>query len=68
MKSNKSIVETLNPFVEHHFIKRNAEGEIFEEYSIRIREQREKPDCTFEQQLITVHFGNKIVKYSKISI
>ena len=58
MKLNKNIVESSNSYIKHQFIKRNSEGEIFEKHSMRIREQREKPGCTFEQKFITEHFGN----------
>ena len=61
MKSNKTIVQSLNSFIKHQFIKWNAEGKIFEEHSIWTREQRETPELTNEQKLITDYFGNKIM-------
>ena len=58
MKSDKNIVESLNSFIKHQFIKRNVEWKIFEEHSMWIREQKETPECTFGQKFITEHFGN----------
>ena len=50
MKSNERIIESLNSFIKHQFIKRNTGGKNFEEHSIMwIREQRETPECSFEK-------------------